>query len=120
MLREFVQTTLNPDQIGDLLTMAGFELEGIETDGSEAILDIKVCSNRGDGLSVLGLAREILAKDGESSATELYQKASSRLGVRSTEDASLVEISTPDCTRYVAVLFKDVANGDSQLGYNNG
>ena len=53
MLQDFVETSLTAHQIGDLLTMAGFELEGIEEVNGEWVLDIKVMSNRGDGLSVL-------------------------------------------------------------------
>lgn len=75
MLRDFVQTDLNAEQVGDLLTMAGFELEGIEEVDGDSVLDIKVVSNRGDGLSVFGLAREVLAKDGSAKATELYEEA---------------------------------------------
>nr|HMS56461.1 hypothetical protein [Fimbriimonadaceae bacterium] len=72
MLSDYVATTMNAQEVGDLLTMAGFELEGIEEVEGEAVLDVKVCSNRGDGLSVFGLAREVLAKDGSASPTELY------------------------------------------------
>ncbi|MBC8065481.1 MAG: phenylalanine--tRNA ligase subunit beta, partial [Chlorobia bacterium] len=75
MLRDFVQTSLNAEQVGDLLTMAGFELEGIETVDGDEVLDIKVVSNRGDGLSVFGLAREVLAKDSSSIPSDLYEQA---------------------------------------------
>ena len=70
MLRDFVDTRLNAEEVGDLLTMAGFELEGIDVVDGESVLDIKVVSNRGDGLSVFGLAREVLAKDAEAQAAE--------------------------------------------------
>ncbi|MBL8107868.1 MAG: hypothetical protein JNJ72_20035, partial [Anaerolineales bacterium] len=73
LLRAFVDTPLSSEEIGDLLTMAGFELEGIEND----VLDIKVMANRGDGLSALGLAREVLAKDPGSKPTALYEKIAS-------------------------------------------
>jgi len=78
MLRDFVDTNLNAEQIGDLLTMAGFELEGIEEVDGDAVLDIKVVSNRGDGLSVFGLTREVLAKDLDAKPTALYNRATSR------------------------------------------
>ncbi|MBI5705670.1 MAG: phenylalanine--tRNA ligase subunit beta [Armatimonadetes bacterium] len=138
MLRDFVDTDLDAHQIGDLLTMAGFELEGIEsndecrvsTDESEPqtsdlgprtsdfVLDIKVMANRGDGLSVLGLAREVLAKDAGSKPTELYQQAVKRFPESPTPTppsftnqneggaSDLVTIQTPNCTRYACRLFK--------------
>lgn len=86
MLRDFVDTNLNAEQIGDLLTMAGFELEGIEEVDGDAVLDIKVVSNRGDGLSVFGLSREVLAKDLEAKPTALYTRAAGRLA-----DSNLTE-----------------------------
>src|SRR4051812_13045987 len=78
MLRDFVNTNLDAEQIGDLLTMAGFELEGIEEVEGQPVLDIKVVSNRGDGLSVFGLSREVLAKDARSTPTALYLQAAHR------------------------------------------
>lgn len=118
MLRDFVDTKLDAEQIGDLLTMAGFELEGIETVEGDQVLDIKVVSNRGDGLSVFGLAREVLAKDEGSHATELYQRAtrrfdSDRVASISQEKRVPVTVETDDCTRYACALFEGVPQGDS-------
>jgi phenylalanyl-tRNA synthetase beta chain len=110
MLRDFVETSLDANAIGDLLTMAGFELEGIEEVEGEPVLDIKVVSNRGDGLSVFGLAREVLAKDPGAKATELYARAVGRFPVKG-ESAGLhertsVTVETPDCTRYACRMFE--------------
>lgn len=117
MLREFVNTQLDAEQIGDLLTMAGFELEGIEDVEGEPVLDIKVVSNRGDGLSVFGLSREVLAKDRESSPTDLYLWASSG-GVRKevAEGAAppaTIAIESEACSRYAARFFESANNGAS-------
>ena len=112
MLRDFVQTSLSPEELGDLLTMAGFELEGIEGD----VLDVKVMSNRGDGLSVFGLAREVLAKDHASEPTELYRRAANRfadLPCGGPSNPAMVSIETSDCSRYACRLFEDVQNGTS-------
>ena len=78
MLLDMVNTDLTAEQVGDLLTMAGFELEGIEEVEGDSVLDIKVMSNRGDGLSVFGLAREVLAKDPKAEPTDLYTRAANR------------------------------------------
>jgi phenylalanyl-tRNA synthetase beta chain len=111
MLLDFVETSLTAEEAGDLLTMAGFELEGIEEEGGESVLDVKVMSNRGDGLSMLGLAREVLAKDLTASPTPLYLRAASRFenapaGAFANE--ALVQIETPDCTRYACRMFRNV------------
>lgn len=118
MLYDYVQTSLNAEQIGDLLTMATFELEGIEEVEGEPVLDIKVVSNRGDGLSVFGLAREVLAKDADARPTDLYIAAQNRFKMddESATDArqkTSVKIEASDCKRYACRLFNGVQNGDS-------
>lgn len=118
MLRDFVNTQLDAEALGDLLTMAGFELEGIEEVEGESVLDIKVVSNRGDGLSVMGLAREVLAKDPEAKPTELYHRAANRFAAVSVPSGpdkmrATVSIDSPDCTRYAALLVDGIQNGDS-------
>src|SRR5262249_38241204 len=116
MLLDFVKTDLNAERAGDLLTMAGFELEGIEQVNGEAVLDIKVMSNRGDGLSILGLAREVLAKDEKAQPTDLYRSAASRFSAASPErpeTSTPVSIETEDCTRYACRLFTDLKPAQS-------
>lgn len=113
MLRDFVETSLDADQIGDLLTMAGFELEGIDEVEGDHVLDIKVMSNRGDGLSVFGLAREVLAKDADSRPTELYRQAVARFPQPDSGKAlsGTVSIETEDCTRFACRFFRDLPAG---------
>jgi phenylalanyl-tRNA synthetase beta chain len=118
MLRDFVETQLDANQIGDLLTMAGFELEGIEEFGGDQVLDIKVVSNRGDGLSVFGLAREVLAKDLAAKPTELYQRAASRFeGISESPTLDLptsaATIKSDGCRRFAVRSFAGVAAGGS-------
>jgi len=117
MLRDFVDTELSANSVGDLLTMAGFELEGIDEVEGEPVLDIKVMSNRGDGLSVFGLAREVLAKDPHSHPTALYSTAADRFEVAaidsSTPDTS-VSIETDECTRYACLVLTDISRAESE------
>jgi len=118
MLRDFVQTDLSAEQVGDLLTMAGFELEGIEDVDGESVLDIKVMSNRGDGLSVFGLAREVLAKDGNSRATDLYDKTRTYAFGQRAETLSISDdvatVEAEECNRFACRAYENVdAKGQS-------
>lgn len=116
MLRDWVETSLTPQQLGDLLTMAGFELEGLEEVDGQPVLDLKVVANRGDGLSAIGIAREVLAKDQDAKPTALYERAV--LGFRNDEGTGLdanIAIETPSCTRYACRLFHQVVNGPSPV-----
>ncbi|HSI74086.1 MAG TPA: phenylalanine--tRNA ligase subunit beta [Fimbriimonas sp.] len=118
MLRDFVDTRLSAEEIGDLLTMAGFELEGIEEVEGDSVLDIKVMSNRGDGLSVYGLAREVLAKDPDATATELYRAAASRFTAETPSESleigtDAATIEAPECRRFACRAFRGVPGHSS-------
>ena len=58
-LREFVDVTVEPARLGEDLTLAGFALDALETDGRDAVLDVDVTTNRVDCMNVYGLAREV-------------------------------------------------------------
>lgn len=116
MLLDFVQTDLNAEQVGDLLTMAGFELEGIEEVEGESVLDIKVVSNRGDGLSVYGLSREVLAKDPSSRRTDLATLAQARFAsllhtesLQISDDAATIQ--SDECNRFAVRAFEGIPGG---------
>lgn len=112
MLRDLVETALSADELGDLLTMAGFELEAMEDVGGQPVLDVKVMANRGDGLSALGLAREVLAKDPSSRPTDLYKELVAGHGATG-QSGDRVTIETDHCTRYACSVYEDVENGTS-------
>jgi phenylalanyl-tRNA synthetase beta chain len=118
MLRDYVNTPLSAEQIGDLLTMTGFELEGIDTVKGEKVLDVNIMANRGDGASVVGIAREVLAKDPESKKTGLYERGEVRFYTADQMDTACAEkasvaIETPNCFRYAFRVFENVKNGPS-------
>ncbi len=118
MMRDFVATNLNEEQIGDLLTMTGFELEEIIEVNGEKVLDVNIMANRGDGASVLGMAREILAKDSSATPTELFKSAANRFpasdqGARDVWAKASATIETPNCTRFAFRIFENIENGES-------
>lgn len=116
MLLDYVRTELSATEAADLLTMAGFEVEGMEEVEGEPVLDVKVMSNRGDGLSMLGLAREVLAKVVEAQPTELFAAASNRYRKSPVSDIpnpATVRIETQACNRFACRYFDGVSNGES-------
>jgi phenylalanyl-tRNA synthetase beta chain len=60
-LRELVPVSFPVNETADRLTMAGFEVEELLEIENEPVMDIKVTSNRGDALSMVGIARETAA-----------------------------------------------------------
>lgn len=63
---------LTADEADDLLTRAGFPIEGrTDLPGGDVCLDVEVTSNRGDCLSHLGCAREIAASRTSDTPREL-------------------------------------------------
>ncbi|MCW3062215.1 MAG: phenylalanyl-tRNA synthetase beta subunit [Capsulimonas sp.] len=60
-LREFVPTTLDDKALADKLTMAGLEVEEITPSEDGPVYHTKVTPNRGDWMSLLGVARETAA-----------------------------------------------------------
>ncbi len=118
MLREYVTTPLAASEIGDLLTMTGFELEEITVVEGENVFDMNIMANRGDGASVLGMSREVLAKDGNSKPTDLYKNACHHFPQNDESQREIwgltsVAVESPACTRYAARVFEQVQNGSS-------
>jgi len=60
-LKEFVDFTINPEDLAHALTMSGLEVEGVIKSGDDTVFDINVTPNRPDCLSIIGIAREISA-----------------------------------------------------------
>ncbi len=60
-LKEFTDFSLSPKELAHALTMAGFEVEGMEDIDGDTLLDINVTPNRPDCLCIKGIAREVSA-----------------------------------------------------------
>jgi len=60
-IKEFVDIQKPPQEIADMLAMAGLEVEGIEEIEGDCVLDISIPANRGDCQGIIGIAREVSA-----------------------------------------------------------
>lgn len=117
-LKEYVSTEANAEEIGSTLTMLGIELEAIEDSEIGPVLNFKVTPNRGDCLSVLGLARELCAKDtSRYQPTELMHSAIKGFPIGDEDavcsDANVEIIDKNLCHRYGARVFHDTSIGQS-------
>ncbi|MHC4486404.1 MAG: phenylalanine--tRNA ligase subunit beta [Planctomycetota bacterium] len=91
-LTDYIETGLGADQIAEVLSDLGFPCEAIEYLADDVVIDVEVTSNRGDCLSLLGIARELAA------ATD-----------KDVRELAGVEINEPDlCGRYTARIIEGV------------
>lgn len=110
-LKDYVNISLSPEELGDRLTHAGLNLEFIEQRDSQTVIDLEVTSNRPDCLGHLGVAREIAAitKQGmcqpEIKLQECADQATDHIQV-SIEDKQF-------CPVYVARVIRGVKVGPS-------
>jgi phenylalanyl-tRNA synthetase beta chain len=107
-LEEFVRTGLSPDEVARLLTMSGLEIEGTEELEGDVIFEVNVTPNRGDCLSILGIARELSALTGVALELPPYKVTDE------AESSVRVEIAEEDlCSRYMGRVIKNVGIGPS-------
>ena len=102
-LKDYIDPKLSTEELIERLTMAGLEVEGVETVGKDTVLEIEITPNRPDCLNTLGLAREIGAITGKAVKGPKINKH--KTGV--IKDLVRVE-DKKDCSRYIGTVIKDV------------
>jgi len=110
-LREYLNFTCPLDELAEKLTMAGLEVEEIAEVDGETVFDVKVTPNRGDWLSMIGVAREAAPLVGSKmKMPEPDPKATGPDAARSIS----IEILDPDlCGRYVGIVVRNAKVGPS-------
>ncbi len=110
-LREFVPVRMKPAVLAERLTMIGLEVGSIEEVAGRTVLDVEVTSNRGDCLSMIGVARETAAMCGRR--LEVPGPGAVRGDVPGGSSFP-VDIEDPElCPRYAARLIEGVRLGPS-------
>jgi len=123
-LREYIDLNVPLEELADGLTMAGLEVEetieltkedfasqGGSGTISDTVFNVKVTPNRGDWLSMIGVARE--AGPLVKAKARLPEPKISESG-EASEDLIKIEIEAPDlCRRYVGVVVRGVKIKDS-------
>jgi phenylalanyl-tRNA synthetase beta chain len=118
-LKELVEVAASPDDLSDLLTMAGLEVESVtplassDADPNDWVFEISVTPNRGDCLSVLGLAREVAAFTGKPLK---YRPSDPQPKVTQCLETVAIKIVNPElCWRYSAMVVENVRIGQSPM-----
>ena len=60
-LKDYIKTDVKAEDVANLLSLHSFSVEKIQHVGGDDVFEIEVTPNRGDALSVLGVAREVYA-----------------------------------------------------------
>ena len=106
-LKEYVDVQASPEELAHRLTMAGLEVEAIEHDTGEPVLNVKVTPNRGDCLSMVGVAREVAALY----ALPLRHPMPAARTTEPGEAAQVAKVEIIDddlCPRYAARVVRNV------------
>ncbi|MCS5711905.1 phenylalanine--tRNA ligase subunit beta [Candidatus Berkiella aquae] len=103
-LREWVNPSLTTEQLSEQLTMAGLEVDSVEKTAQDTLIEVDLTPNRGDCLSILGIAREVAALN------KLNVTAHKIPTIKpSIEKTFEVEIQAQaECPRYVGRLVRDI------------
>ncbi len=110
-LRDYVDTNLSTDEIGDILSNLGFPIEGVEQIGDDTMMDVEVTSNRGDCLGHIGVARELAVATGQELKIPDINLSESD---KAAESMVQVKIDEPGlCNRYTARVIEGVKVGPS-------
>ena len=118
-LKEFVEIESTPQELAHALTMAGLEVEALtplpepESGREDWLLEVGVTPNRGDCLSVAGIAREVAALTGGAlKNAPLGPPAKNGGGDRRVA----IAIEDPRlCARYSAQIIDDIKVAPSPL-----
>ncbi len=126
-LNDFVRFDLSADELAERLTMVGLEVEEVLETPQGTVLALYITPNRGDCLSIFGIAREVYAILGDAcEPTPLFHRLNELILNPPTLDPSEtlnyaeVEIRDPDlCPRYGARVIRGVKVAPSPAKIQN-
>jgi len=98
-LSEWVDIKCKGEELAELLAKIGIEVEEVEKISGDTIYKIDITPNRGDLLSVIGIAREIAAKTEKKLKKRIEYKF---LKVNTDNKINVTIQSKEDCPRYTA------------------
>ena len=110
-LKEFVDISDTPQQLGTRFTNLGLTVDGLESREHELIFELDVATNRPDCLSHFGVAREAAAAYGSPLKPPQFELRESETRAGEVFSISIVD---PDlCARYCGRYIAGVKIGPS-------
>ena len=110
-LKEFVDITETPQQLGTRLTNLGLAVDALESHANDWIFELDIATNRPDCLSHFGVAREIAAAYGTVLKPPKFELCEA--GKRASEVFSISIADTDLCARYCGRYAAGVKIGPS-------
>ncbi len=110
-LKDYLDLKISPERAAELLSLHSFSVEKIIKDKKDSIFETEVTSNRGDALSVLGIARELKAILG----LKLKEK---KINLLKSSNKDKLEIEIKDkklVPRFSAIVLDNVQIKESPL-----
>ena len=109
-VKEFLPVKKTPQEIAEMLTAIGMEVEHLERRGNDWIFDIEVTPNRYDWLSILGVVRELACICGR----KLNLKVPPVIKKPLLKEKDILIEDKNDCSFYVARVVRDIEVKPSQ------
>lgn len=106
-LKEYIDHDLQPQQLAELLTLAGLEVDAIHPFDNDNILDISLTPNLGHCANLIGIAREISASTGKPVVyPKIEVKESSKDPI--SKEVKVYVKNQDNCPRYACRLVRNV------------
>ncbi len=110
-INEFLSAKVTAEKASCALTMGGLEVERVEKTPIGDVLELGITPNRGDCLSIMGVARETAALNGVKFKIPALKKIKSE---KKTSDFAKVSIRDKKaCPRYSAMVIRGLKVGPS-------
>ncbi len=110
-INDYLDPPASAEEQADLLTKAGFPLEGTESVEGDVLQDFEMTSNRGDCVCHIGLAREIAAISGRT--LKLPTTTLNPTGPPVSEIATVTNREPDLCPLYTARVIRGIKVGSS-------
>lgn len=106
-LKDFLTTETPPEEMAEKLSLCGFSVEKIISEGDAAVFQIEGTSNRPDALSVLGIARELGAILPQFDLAAEFNDNAEELKIKSPAHPLELKINIENpklCPRFTALI----------------